>query len=69
MLKAKDDEPLQQRVRTQAFKISSAATASDLKIKNMKILEEIYTEARLATATNCRLQLYVDDKEDVYTQH
>jgi hypothetical protein len=57
-------EPPKKRARFQ----SVSSTTSSLKIKNMTILKEICHEARRAQANNSGLQLYVDSKEDVYSQ-
>ena len=68
MLKAKGDEPQKKKARVQ-FQTPGDNSTSALQTKNMKILGDICNEAKLAQATNCGLHLYVDDKEEVYSQH
>ncbi|KAJ9606761.1 hypothetical protein H2200_008770 [Cladophialophora chaetospira] len=69
MSKSKDVEPPKKKVRVQAFTTSSADAAKKLQIKHMRVLGDICTEAKLATAKDCAVHLYVDDKEKIYTQH
>lgn len=66
MSKAKDAEPPKKKVRIQS---SSVSTKNDLQTKDMRRLGDICTQAKLATAKNCAVYLYVDEKEEVYTQH
>ena len=59
--------PLRKKARI-AFAPRETSITQESHEKNMKMLDEICDEARLAAANNSGLYLYVDKKEDVYTQ-
>lgn len=65
--RAEGPEPPKKKARFTSS-TSKGDPVSDLQNKNMKILGEICNEAKLAAASNQGLQLYVDSKEDVYSQ-
>jgi hypothetical protein len=67
MSKAKEAEPPKKKARIQ-FSVSTPNTTTNLQTNSMKILGDICNEAKLAQATKCGLYLYVDDKEEVYSE-
>lgn len=60
-------EPMKKKARISLAGAKSDTTL-DLQSKNMKILGEICSEAKQAVANNSGLQIYVDNKDDVYSQ-
>ena len=68
MSKSTEAEPAKKKSRIQ-FSSSTPSTTYSLQTKSMKILGDICKEAKIAQSTKCGLLVYVDGKEDVYTEH